>query len=525
MADKKISGLTVLDETPAANDLIQVVDKSDQTMASTGTNKSVTREKLIGTITESEGGTGETTYSNGQVLIGNASGGLTKTTLTGGTGITVTEGDGSITIAETISVGLEASIAAKMDILPDDTSPQLGGDLDVNGHSIITSVLGGNIAITPNSSGKVVLDGINWPTSDGTSGQVIQTDGTGNLSFTDNTGSGGGGGSTNSFATISLSANGGSASGDASIAADSSTDTLSLKAGSGMTLTGDSSNDAVTISRDTVSLTADVSGTLPVANGGTGATSASAARTALGVDAAGTDNSTAVTLAGTPDYLSLSGQQITLAQIDLTTDVTGNLPDGNIASASTWNGKQDALTFGITDDNAVEIDSASVTSGDFARFTSNGLEGRSNSEVLGDIGAAASSHNHDSAYAAASHNHDGVYEPADSDIVKADTATNFTAPVRGGVDSTQESAGVCDLSEANNHSVAVSGTTQISVTNPTAGQSGVITITHDGSAVSFSGIKFEGGSAPTPSTSGVDLLAYYVESASRVSAVLIKATA
>ena len=123
-----------------------------------------------------------------------------------------------------------------------------------------------------------------------------------------------------------------------------------------------------------------------------------------------------------------------------------------------------------------------------------------------------------------SHTAGGV-QAYDADTVKSDTATNFTAPVRGGVDSTQSSAGVCDLSEANNHAVAVSGTTQISVTNPTAGQSGVITITHDGSAVSFSGIKFEGGSAPTPSTSGVDLLAYYVESASRVSAVLIKATA
>ena len=113
----------------------------------------------------------------------------------------------------------------------------------------------------------------------------------------------------------------------------------------------------------------------------------------------------------------------------------------------------------------------------------------------------------------------------DADTVKSDTATNFTAPGSGGVDSTQSSAGVCELSEANNHAVAVSGTTTISVTNPTAGQSGVITITHDGSAVSFSGIKFEGGSAPNPSTSGVDLLAYYVESASRVSAVLLKATA
>lgn len=44
---------------------------------------------------------------------------------------------------------------------------------------------------------------------------------------------------------------------------------------------------------------------------------------------AGVDNSTPVTLAGSYDYLTLSGQQITLAQIDLTTDVTGALPIAN----------------------------------------------------------------------------------------------------------------------------------------------------------------------------------------------------
>lgn len=43
----------------------------------------------------------------------------------------------------------------------------------------------------------------------------------------------------------------------------------------------------------------------------------------------------AVTLAGTPDYLTLSGQQITLGQIDLTTDVTGDLPFANIAQIAT----------------------------------------------------------------------------------------------------------------------------------------------------------------------------------------------
>jgi hypothetical protein len=50
---------------------------------------------------------------------------------------------------------------------------------------------------------------------------------------------------------------------------------------------------------------------------------AATARTNLGVDAAGTDNSTPVTLAGTPDYITISGQEITRNQINLSTDVTG----------------------------------------------------------------------------------------------------------------------------------------------------------------------------------------------------------
>ena len=64
----------------------------------------------------------------------------------------------------------------------EDTTPQLGGNLDVNGNSIV-STSDGNIAITPNGSGAVVLDGLSFPTSDGTNGQFLKTDGSGALSF------------------------------------------------------------------------------------------------------------------------------------------------------------------------------------------------------------------------------------------------------------------------------------------------------------------------------------------------------
>jgi len=51
-------------------------------------------------------------------------------------------------------------------------------------------------------------------------------------------------------------------------------------------------------------------------------------------------------------------------------------------------GGQASLTFGISNTNAVKIDSASVADDEYARFTANGLESRSTTEVASDIGAA-----------------------------------------------------------------------------------------------------------------------------------------
>jgi hypothetical protein len=55
-----------------------------------------------GVIAVINGGTGQSTYTNGQLLIGNSTGNtLTKNTLTPGAGIGVTNGPGSISIANT----------------------------------------------------------------------------------------------------------------------------------------------------------------------------------------------------------------------------------------------------------------------------------------------------------------------------------------------------------------------------------------------------------------------------------------
>ena len=71
--------------------------------AASGANADITSLTGLTTpISVAQGGTGQTTYTNGELLIGNTTGNtLTKATLTAGTGITVTNGTGSITITNT----------------------------------------------------------------------------------------------------------------------------------------------------------------------------------------------------------------------------------------------------------------------------------------------------------------------------------------------------------------------------------------------------------------------------------------
>jgi len=109
------------------------------------------------------------------------------------------------------------------------------------------------------------------------------------------------------------------------------------------------------------------------------------------------------------------------------------------------------------------------------------------------------------------------------------SAQSFTAAQRGSITSLTDGATITpDFAAANNFSLTIGGNrTLANPTNLTAGQSGVIVITQDGTGSRTlaygSYFKFASGTAPslTTTASAVDVLAYYVESSTRITARLI----
>ena len=82
--------------------------------AADGANSDITSlTGLTTALSVAQGGSGQSSFTNGQLLIGNTTGNtLTKTSLTAGSGITITPGAGSITIAAPGSGGTVTSITA-----------------------------------------------------------------------------------------------------------------------------------------------------------------------------------------------------------------------------------------------------------------------------------------------------------------------------------------------------------------------------------------------------------------------------
>ena len=117
----------------------------------------------------------------------------------------------------------------------------------------------------------------------------------------------------------------------------------------------------------------------------------------------------------------------------------------------------------------------------------------------------------------------------DADTAKTDVAQSFTAAQRGAITALTDGATITpNFALANNFSVTLGGNrTLANPTNLTAGQSGCIWITQDGTGsrtLAYGSYwDFTGGTAPTLTTtaSAVDCLVYAVQSSTKITATLI----
>lgn len=146
------------------------VTSSDATVTGSPITGSGTIDIALNTVSVAKGGTGQTSYTDGQLLIGNSSGNtLTKATLTAGSGVSITNGNGSITIAATGTSGVSTFSGGTTGLTPSTATSgaiTLGGTLAVaNGGTGSTTASGartnlglGTIA-TQNSSSVSITGG------------------------------------------------------------------------------------------------------------------------------------------------------------------------------------------------------------------------------------------------------------------------------------------------------------------------------------------------------------------------------
>jgi len=142
-ADQFVGTVTSVSGTGTVNGLTltgTVTSTGSLTLGGSLTGVNLTSQ-VTGTLPIGNGGTGQTTYTNGQLLIGNTTGNtLTKATLTAGTNITITNGTGSITVAAPSLMPLSALNAL---------GNQTGSiSINVSAHDTFSLTLTGNVTIS-----------------------------------------------------------------------------------------------------------------------------------------------------------------------------------------------------------------------------------------------------------------------------------------------------------------------------------------------------------------------------------------
>jgi len=136
-------------QTSAASKYLQ----SDGTNASWDA-VSLSTADITGTLGVANGGTGQTSFTNGQLLIGNSTGNtLTPATLTAGSGVTITNGSGAITVAFS---GPGAGSVTSVDVSGGTTGlTTSGGPITSSG----TVTLAGTLAVANGGTGVTTSTG------------------------------------------------------------------------------------------------------------------------------------------------------------------------------------------------------------------------------------------------------------------------------------------------------------------------------------------------------------------------------
>ena len=246
-------------------------------------------------------------------------------------------------------------------------------NIDIDGNSIISTDTNGDINITPNGSGYVVIDGLNYPQADGSANQVITTDGLGTLSFQTLSG------------TLDIAADAGTDNGVVL-----GTDTLTITGGTGIStsVTGDTitvnGDDATTTTKGiasfdtnhfTVSTGAVTIKASSIENGDLSNSTISIAAdtgTTNAVDLG--DTLTIQSGTGTGIATSVSGDVLTVSGVDATTTTKG-VASFAASDFAVTTGAVSIKAAGVSnsqlENNSVTIGSDSITlGGSLSAFTS-----------------------------------------------------------------------------------------------------------------------------------------------------------
>jgi hypothetical protein len=106
--------------------------------------------------------------------------------VTGATSITSTTFSGDLTGAVTgnADTATSATTAGTVTTAAQTAITSLGtltalqtDNININGNTIISTDTAGNINVTPDTTGDLILDGVKWPQADGTANQILTTDG------------------------------------------------------------------------------------------------------------------------------------------------------------------------------------------------------------------------------------------------------------------------------------------------------------------------------------------------------------